>query len=188
MQVTQDEELLKLQERLSAAEEEIALLKRELDFLRSFPAVAQGLKGEQLVARYTGGVVTGHKDTHDVIVESGERIEVKFSRLNTPGPSKTKRWNWIRLLGHNEAKQYEWLVLIGEKDARYLAQYPPDLPYVFFLVPRDGVGSIRSTGKLSVALNTNLASAKAPQSVSLKRYLVRSENEFKNVLAKCGAA
>ena len=181
--MTKNEEFLK--EALLACEQEKQRLREELSFLMEFPAVAQGLKGEDLVARYTGGIVTGHKDSHDVVIKDGARIEVKFSRLNTQAHKKTKRWNWIRPLGQNESKEYDWLVLMGDKDPRYEEQYPVELPYVFFMIPRNSIDDIRSNGKLSVALNTNLATAKAPQSVALKRYLVRSATDFKELLASC---
>lgn len=74
---------------------------------------------------------------------------------------------------------------MGEKDQRYEAQYPPDLPYVCFLVPRLDVDTIKSTGNC-VALNTNLATARAYKSEALKRYLVRSREHFTELIA--GAA
>lgn len=187
--MTTDSDIAGLRERLVACEMENMRLKEELAFLKDFPAVAHGLKAERLVAKLAGGVVTGHKVPYDVEVGNGDRLEVKYSRLGKPYPrAKTKRWTWIRLLGQNDTKQFEWLVLVGEKDPRYESQYPAGLPYVFFLVPRSEIGSIRTAGKMSVALNTNLATAKAAQSVALKRHFVRSEATFKNLLANCGAA
>lgn len=64
----------------------------------------------------------------------------------------------------------------ANKDPRYEAQYP-DLPYVFFLVPRNAVNDIKTYGN-RVALNTNLNTARAAKAEMLKRYLVRSQQEF----------
>lgn len=50
--MTKDEELLKLNEALLSCEREKQRLTEELSFLKGFPAVARGLKGETLVAKY----------------------------------------------------------------------------------------------------------------------------------------
>jgi hypothetical protein len=81
-----------------------------------------------------------------------------------------------RLLGLNETKEYDFLVLVGEKDRTYDAQYPADLDYVIFLVPRGDVDSIKS--KSCVGLNTNLDTATAPKAKVLKQYLVHSPERF----------
>ena len=113
-------------------------------------------------------------------VPTGARLEVKYSHLNGPNKSKTKRWNWHSVLGSANNKQYEYLVLVGEKDARYDDQYPGDLPDVFFLVPRSEVDHIK-TGN-DIAINTNLATARAPRSLALKHYLVAERDSFTNLL------
>jgi len=178
--MTKDQEILRLKERVLAPE-------KELEFLKTFPALARGRAGEILVAQLTGGVRTGYADPCDVIVKNGHRLEVKYSHLNSPGHSKTRRWNWFNLLGRSDTKQYEWLVLAGEKDPRYEVQYPSDLPYVFFLVPRRDVDNIKSSGKLSIALNTNLETARARQSHALKRHFVCSGATFKDLLDNVAA-
>ena len=94
-------DVIRLRERVRSLEHENALLKQERDFFRQTPTLAQGLKGETLIAQLTGGILTGYKDPHDVTVKSGDRLEVKYSHLNVPGNSKTRRWNWhsVWLLG-----------------------------------------------------------------------------------------
>jgi hypothetical protein len=178
--MTKDEELRRLKEQLLSCRSDSELLRKELDFLKTFPTLAQGIKGETLVAQLAGGVITGYAESHDVTVHNGARLEVKYSHLNRPGRSKTRRWGWSSLLGKQNRKEYDFLVLIGEKDPRYEAQYPGDLPYVFFLVPRGEVKKIRNPA--IVALNTNLETANAQESEDLKRHLVVSGATFQTLL------
>jgi hypothetical protein len=169
LDMTKDDEILSLKGRILELEKENEDLKKALNFPR-------GVQAEIFIAELTGGVRTGYKDGYDVTTNSGRRLEVKVSRLNRQTTSRTVRWNWDRLLGLNETKDYDFLVLMGEKDPRYEAQYPPELPYVCFLVPKRDVNAIK-TGNCA-ALNTNLTTARAYKSKVLKRYLVRSREDF----------
>jgi hypothetical protein len=178
--MNKDEVILRLKKRTSELEQENEALKKRLDFARGGPA-------EKFVAELTGGELTRYKDRHDVTTKSGHRLEVKLSHLNRPASSKTKRWNWDRILGLNETKEYDFLVLTGEKDERYKEQYPPCLPYVFFLVPRRDVPAIMGAGNC-VALNTNLNTARANKAEVLKRYLVRSPERFREFAANAAVA
>ncbi len=166
-----EEEILKLKGRIRELEDEIEELKKKLDRARGVPA-------EVLVAQMTGGERTGgYKDSHDVTTKKGNRIEVKLSKVHGQKSTSTKRWTWDRILG---PKEYDFLVLAGEKDPR-CEGYPPDLVYVFFLVPRSDVNDINSAGDC-VALNTNFRSARADKAkILIERYLVRSQEEFKNL-------
>src|SRR5579864_2076087 len=96
----------RLCERIRLLERENAQLKKEVEFFRRTPTMAQGLKGETLIANLTRGVRTGYKDPHDVTVNSGDRLEVKFSHLNVPNSFRTKRWNWHSVLGSANNKKY----------------------------------------------------------------------------------
>jgi hypothetical protein len=174
-----------LVERIRLLERENAQLKKELEFFRRTPTLAQGLKGETLIANLTGGVTTGYKDPHDITVESGARLEVKFSHMNVPNNSATKRWNWHSVLGSAQNKKYDYLVLVGEKDLRYEDQYPANLAFVFFLVPRSDVDNIK-TGN-DIAINTNLKGVRAGKSLALERHLVMAEDTFTNILSTAGA-
>jgi hypothetical protein len=169
--MTKDDEILTLKRRIFELEEENEALKKRLDFARGVPA-------EDFVAELTNGLRAGYKDGHDVTTEGGDHLEVKLSHLNSTS-SKTLRWNWDNLLGHNGTKEYHFLVLVGEKDPRYEAQYP-ELPYVCFVVPRGDVDTVK-TGNC-IALNTNLTTARAPKSKVLKCYLARSREHFKELL------
>lgn len=166
-----EEEVLKLKGRIRELEEENEELKKRLDRARGVPA-------EVLVAQMTGGKRTeGYKDSHDVTTKKGNRIEVKLSKVHVLKHTITKRWTWDRLLG---PKEYDFLVLAGEKD-RGCEGYPPDLHYVFFLVPHNEVNEINSAGDC-IGLSTNLATVRAPKGrILIERYLVRSQEEFKNL-------
>jgi hypothetical protein len=117
-------------------------------------------------------------------VKCGDRLEVKYSHLNVPNRSRTKRWNWHSVLGRSDNKKYEYLVLVGEKDLRYENQYPGDLPFVFFLVPRSDVDDIK-TGN-DIALSTNLAEVRAVKSQALKRHLVKDGTTFTKLFISAG--
>jgi hypothetical protein len=167
-----DEEILKLKGRIRELEEENEELKKK-------HARARGVPAEDLVAKMTGGTRTkGYKDLHDVITKKGNRIEVKLSKVHEYMGTGTKRWTWDRLLG---PKKYDYLVLAGEKAARWSEAYPPDLEYVFFLVPQSAVKDINSVGDC-VSLNTKFKTVRAPKArVLIDRYLVRSQEQFKNL-------
>lgn len=177
--VRQNDRLKRLNQRLKTENER---LKSELEYLKTYPSIAQGLKGEKIIARLTGGVLTGFSDPHDVQVKNGDRIEVKMSRVNVQKNTKTRRWSWADPLGRRDTKDYDWLVLIGEKDLEHEHQYPADLAFVFFLVPRAVVDLVKT--RRMVALNTNLATANAEKSVVLKRHLVRSGTTFNHLFAR----
>jgi hypothetical protein len=178
--MSKDDEILRLRDRILVLENENEVLKRKLNFMRGVPA-------EMFVAGLTEGKRTRYKDRHDVTATGGQRLEVKSSHLNLQERTKTKRWNWDRLLGLNETKEYDFLVLLGEKDPRFEEQYPADLPYVCFLVPRCDVNNIRNGGNC-VALNTNLTTARSVKAQVLKRYLIRTPDQFTNVLSEAAAA
>ena len=102
-------------ERIRLVERENAQLKKEVEFFRRTLTLAQGLKGETLIANLTGGVRTGYKDPHDVTIKSGDRLEVKYSHVNVPGRSKTKRWNWHSVLGAHRIRSTTTLYWSGRK-------------------------------------------------------------------------
>jgi hypothetical protein len=158
-----------------ALEKENATLKNEVKALKTKIEFARGVPVEELVKEWTDGTRMNYKDGHDVTTKNGTRLEVKFSSVNTL-KSSVKRWNWNSLLGENEKKEFHYLVLAGVKDESY--KYP-ELPFVFFIVPRDAVNDIKGRGD-SITLNTNLDIVRANnlKLIKLKPYLVRSQNEF----------
>ena len=173
--LTDEQEVLSLKRRNLELQAENEELKKENEELKRNHDRARGVPAEELVAQMTGGKRTGrYKDLYDVETENGKRIEVKLSKVGT---QPSKRWVWDNIVG---PKEYDYLVLAGEKDERWLKRYP-DLHYVFFLVPRDAVNDINSNGDC-IALNTNFATARAPKArLLIDRYLVRSQEGFKNL-------
>jgi len=123
-----------LLQRIAVLELENSRLKERVDFLEGIPTLRAGIKGERLIAQMLDGRLTVHTAPSDVILTSGIRIEVKYSRLTTPNRKFTnsKRWNWAHPLGTYGGKAYDRLLLIGEADPRFRAYYKdPASPYVF---------------------------------------------------------
>lgn len=167
-------------------------MESEVAFLKTHPVFLQGLKGESLVATLTGGELTSFAAKHDVVLTGNVKLEVKFSKLNTPVPgSTTRRWNWSKPLGwKDKGKDYDFLLLVGDKDMRYPDQYEDSSPYVFFLLPMARVLSVCNSGSAigaNVQLTTNLARAKSPTSRALKSYMVLATG-ISAILASATAA
>jgi hypothetical protein len=78
------DELQSLRLENKALKSRILELERELVFLKTHPTIAQGLKGETIIAKLTHGIATTYAEAHDLVVGQDIRIEVKFSKLNTP--------------------------------------------------------------------------------------------------------
>jgi hypothetical protein len=167
-----------LKARVAELEARIAELEAELRFLKTHPTIAQGIKGETLVAKLTGGAITAYAADHDVAVQGTATVEVKFSKINSPYEGAiTQRWNWSKLLGwQDKGKGYDFLLLIGDKDPRFLSQYPNDgSPYVFFLIPSAHVPSVLSKGATigsQAQINTNLETARSSASKAIKKFMV----------------
>lgn len=160
--------------------ERLLHIERELEFLKTHPAIAQGLKGERLIAQLTGGTLTAFAESHDVTLSNSVSIEVKYSKLNIPVQgTKTRRWNWSKPFGwKDKGKDFDLLLLIGEKDMRYQNQYLDNSPYVYFLIPHNCVPDILTSGKAigsNVQLTTNLAHANSPTSQAIKKHMVPAE-------------
>ena len=155
----------------------VTRLEREIGFLRTHPVFLQGLKGEKLIAKLTGGELTEFATGHDVTVDRNVTIEVKFSKLNTPNKkaaSATRRWNWSNITGGLRQKSFDYLILIGEKDDRYPDQYLDDSPYIFFLVPGSRVHEISQKHGIrsNAQIGSNLAQAHSEIAMALKTFIV----------------
>lgn len=167
----------KLSQENSELRARVEILESELVFLRTHPSILQGLKGETLVASLTGGAITEFAAEHDIKLGNNVTIEVKFSKLNTPTKgAKTRRWNWSKLLGwKDKGKDFDLMLLIGEKDPRYSDQYLDSSPYVYFLIPKEKIHEVLTTGKTigsQAQINTNLRTARAEISVAIKKFMV----------------
>ena len=131
-------------------------LRDELFFLRSFPTLIQGLKGEALVRQITGGEAGTYQSKYDVRLPNSLDLEVKLSKLNSVGGgARTRRWNWSNPLGlrNGRGKQYSHLILIGEKDVRFRSPIEDCSPYVFFLIPFSVVPEICQGGAINLSSN-----------------------------------
>lgn len=164
-----------------ALRQRVAQLTREVSFLRAHFTLAQGMKGETLVKRLTGGTLAAkYAEVFDITVGADIKIEVKYSKLNTPNHRQaTRRWNWTKPLGwKDKGKDFDFLILVGEKDPRFLSQYYGDGPYVYFLIPRGNVREIVTKGETigaNVQIVTDLGKAQSPASLALKRHIVPEE-------------
>lgn len=161
-----------LEEQITQLQTENQRLRDELFFLRSFPTLIQGLRGEALVRQITGGEAGTYQSKYDVRLPNGLDIEVKFSKLNEVGPGiTTRRWNWSNPLGLSKGrqKQYSHLILVGEKDARFRDRIEDGSPYVFFLIPFSAVPEIcRGT---AINLSSNFDGVRSIESRRLLDFL-----------------
>ena len=164
----------------------IKQLEKEVLYLRTHPAIVQGMRGETIVCKLTDGVRTSYADEIDIVVKSEIKIEVKFSKLNTPDKgAATKRWNWSKPLGwKDKGKDFDFLFLLGEKDPRFEDQYLDNSPYVYFLMPSARLDQVMTSGTTigsNIQINTNLRTAKSPASMALKKFMV-SDQEIHDLL------
>jgi hypothetical protein len=173
-------ELKELRGELDQSRKQIDILEKENRFLKMHPVFVQGLKGETLVVKRTGGELTSFAAQHDITMLDNTTVEVKFSKLNSPvRGGATRRWNWSKPLGYKDkGKSYDYLLLIGDKDWRFPSQYLDDSPFVYFLIHRNDVPSILTRGAVmgsNSQLTTNLAKATSPASTAIKNHMVPVE-------------
>lgn len=152
----------------------IAALEEQISFLKDHPTLAEGMRGERLVAKSINGTLTNYGAAHDIELPSGILIEVKSSRLNMPvRNSSTLRWAWSKVLGTKGLKRFHFLLLIGEADPNHRRYYKdPDCPFVFFLVPYDEVSALTTqrTSIPGIQLTTNPLKAKSAGAALFKRH------------------
>lgn len=144
--------------RIQELEARVSQLEREIEFLRLHPTFAQGLKGERFICSITHGVATKLNSRFDILVKEQIKLEVKFSKLNTPEKKahSTRRWSWSKPMGWlDKGKDYDFLILVGERDYRFDTQYLDDTPFVTFLVPAEKVPTIIVRGS-TIGANVNL--------------------------------
>lgn len=154
------------------------LLLNMEEALGGFDSIIRSISdfSEYVVANWTRGSVTGYADSYDVMSENGNRIEVKFSKLNTPNAtSALRRWNWSNISGGKIIKDFDHLVLIGQSDARFEGRYKViESRYVVFCFSRAEVddflkGFMSPSGRGSLAISTDTSGERAQQ---LMRYMV----------------
>jgi hypothetical protein len=125
----------------AALQARIKELESQLQFLTSHRTLATGISGETLVSKIIDGNVTSYAAPFDILDKSGQRIEVKYAKLNsTAGGTKTKRWAWGKIFGEGGVKDFDFLLLIGEKDQRWASFYKDKVsPFVFFCIPKEKI-------------------------------------------------
>lgn len=105
-----------LKEQIICLQDRIQQLERKVEFLRTHPTIAQGMKGERFICRLTQGIATQLNASFDVETQAGIKLEVKFSKLHSPAKSAadTRRWTWSKPLGWlDKGKDYDFLVLVS---------------------------------------------------------------------------
>lgn len=152
-------ELDRLRNENAALREENSTLMERISFLEEHPSLVEGLRGEQLIHRITGGMLTSRTDSHDLKADTGDIIEIKMARLNRAAKGeKTKRWAWAGVFGETGSKEYDFLILVGHVDERFQQKYKdPSSPYILFLVPYDEVRPLtaKSGEREYIFLTTN---------------------------------
>lgn len=155
---------------------EVARLKEELSFLKGHQTMAAGLRGERLISKIVNGKPTSHVEVYDVETSTGTRIEVKYSKLNSPSKLfTTKRWAWGRIFGAHNKKAYDYLLLVGDIDERYKDLYlAKGTPYIFFLIPQGEVEALTMSNQHArgIQLTTNPKIAKSKASLLFHKYQI----------------
>ena len=156
----------------------ISLLEAQLRFLGQHKTLALGMAGEQLVAKLSGGITTGHTSRHDIEMQKGQKIEVKTASISVPvaaKPNSGKRWQWHKIYGQDGGKTYDWLVLVGRADPRYKGLYlDEDSEYVIFLIPYNELANYITSGNMIVlSSNPITASGRSAGMFSDRQVLAR---------------
>ncbi len=162
--------------------EENLALKQKLSFWVGHKTLASGTQGEDIIVKLIGGKPTSHTKSYDIVLDDGNLIEVKYSKMNTPSKgSETRRWAWGKVFGEQGTKKYDYLILIGETDKRFNAQYvSKNSPYVLFVVPYSHVYplTIKTKNTRAIQLTTNPEIAKSNASPLFSQYQI-NERELK---------
>ncbi len=154
---------------------ENATLKGLLDDLIMNPALDAGRMAEIVVCNLVGGTLTRYHKQYDIKV-GDYRIEVKYSKVNTPNKHypNVRNWDWSNIKAKDKGRGYHFLVLLGEKDPHFPHQYSADTTpygkYVCFFIPREDIAELMPGGKDSGMIDTNTDRKKVEGSKS-KRYL-----------------
>jgi hypothetical protein len=183
----QPEENPKLLARLRKLEAENIYLREEVEFLRSNPTLAKGLKGESLIAKLVSAQYARKGAGHDLESHANQLLfEVKYSSLLTVVKNyPIKRWVWTKLFGESGSKNYDHLLLVGDADPRFTASYnDPASPYVIFDLPYDVAveiaGGVRAGRAGRIQLTTNPASVRSPRALDLFRNYQISVSELQH--------
>ena len=157
----------------------ISLLESQLRFLGQHKTLALGMAGEQLVARLSGGITTGHTSRHDIELQQGQTIEVKTAKISVPvaaKPNSGKRWQWHKIYGQDGGKIYDWLVLIGHADPRYKELYiDQNSEYVIFFIPFGELPNYITSGNM-IVLSSNPITASGKSAGMFSKHQVLADD------------
>ena len=134
-----------LESKLRLTEQENRNLKAKVTFFSDVKWLADGLRGEQIVAQLLTGKLTRHNARNDFLL-NGKNLtfEFKFSNRNlVRSGASTYRWTRAHVLGADGRKRYDHLILVGEADPRFRKNYKDaNAPYVLFDLPFDNVEAL----------------------------------------------
>lgn len=174
-----------LKEQIQILKNENASLRAKVAFFENHPTIAQGIKGERIIAKIVPGDLTTHNQSFDFAASRRSlKLEIKFSRLNNAVRRiKTKptfRWAWAKPLGESGQKVFDRLILVGEKNAEHKDLYlDKNSPYVFFDIPYKEILSLTirtNSGRYrSIQLTSNPKTAKSTAAVLFRKYQTNAE-------------
>lgn len=168
--------------RLTELENENALLRSRLRFLEESPFIAEGIRGEEVIAEFVGGELTNFAHRVDILLpERNLKIEVKYSNLNhAVSYSVTKRWSWRDLFGRDGGKVYDRLILVGDTDKRFTEFYrDTQSPFVIFdLSYQDAIELFPDY--LALQISTNPRTVRSKQGKALFRDFQITQRELKS--------
>lgn len=168
-----------LRAEVKALKEKIEQLEQKVAVFENHPTIADGIRGETLIADLIAGAVVKGNASYDI--QTGPKalkLEIKFARLNDAVKkltNKTYRWAWAKPFGESGKKVYDRLILIGGKDSRFYGSYlDTNSPYIFFDVPFAEIAplTIKTSRWPAILLTTNPRTAKSTASPLFRLYRV----------------
>jgi len=174
--------------KIEVLEKEIGLLKRKLKHFTTTSKSAKGRRAELwILSQIRGGALTENGAASDICLRNGKKIEVKYSSLTTPVKhSKTRRWNWDRVLGNSRKKDWNYLILVGEKDDIHYRYEEDNSPFVYFLFNKRTIKSVITPGNPSghIALTLNPKSSERSKRILKYRMTAKEIEKFLKQLSK----
>jgi hypothetical protein len=172
------QENIALRKHLSELEQKVLVLLKKVAFFENHPKIADGIRGETLVATLAKNAINMRGNTsYDIQVKNlNLKLEVKFSRITVT--KKTKRWTWSKIFGESGNKVYDRLILIGDKDPDHWDKYSDlDSPYILFDIPCDEIIPLLNDGGTAnkmIRLQTNPFASRSASSPLYTKYQITS--------------
>ncbi len=171
-------ELAEENERL---EKKIKWLEEENKSLRKGNWRINGNKGEEIIAKMLGGIITPSNWRYDVKLPNDLELEVKYASLSYPNIEKaqTQVWKWTELKGVDGKKEYDSLILVGESHEKYKNLYDnPDAEHIFFDIPFEDVYKLIGKSR-TVALTTNPETVRSIVNIRLFKEYQKTEKQLR---------